>query len=1171
MSKKQCLLLIWVLVASASVHAADPDPDLFAWWKLDEGSGTIASDASGNGIDAALTGNPKWVNGVVDGALELDGVDEEGKTGRRDHLVNWTLAFWVNSPAAPASGDPVGPINCQTNYQINWNHSTDIYVGTIMSNIGGAWYAVKFLPIEANTWYHIVGTYDGSTLKAYRDGVLIESEAVSGTPGQAVAGRELLLGGASAGRYFAGTLDDVRIYSRALTEEEIQELMVGTPIASQPSPANKATDVPLDVVLSWAPVEDIDQHDVYFGTDFDDVNDATPAADPQNVYQGRQTLNQYPVSGLLDLDFGQTYYWRVDEVGPPPDSILYKGSVWQFSVERLAYPIAAESITATASSTNSVDEGPENTVNGSGLDADDLHSTDQGDMWLSDAADANTAWIQYEFDRVYELHQMWVWNHNTLLEPSFGLGIKEATIEYSVDGADWMVLETTHEFAQGSGAAGYAANSPVDLSTLAAKYIKITANSNWGGVANQFGLSEVRFSCIPVQAGEPNPAVGSLDVAVDNVALSWRSGRKAATHEVYLSIDEQAVIDETISPASVPAGSSYASYETGGLDVDRTYYWKVNEVNEAASATPWQGDVWNFTTQAYLVVEDFEQYDDTDHRIFDAWADYFVNNTGATVGHFDPPFAEQTIVHDGAQSMPYRYDNDGVVNEGTELEKAGTALYSEAEYEWTGAQDWTTNGVDVLTVWFKGLPPLYGSFMAGPPMTMTARGAGISGASDQLHFAYKPLSGDGSIIAKVDSLTDTGASAAAGVMIRESLAANAMHATVVISPTSGLAFISRTKTGGTSTTSTVEAGITAPQWVRLTRTGRDFTAEYSANGTTWTMLGEPVSIAMSSSAYVGLSLTAGTAAATCTTEFSNAGILGSAAGQWQSQDIGIASNAAEPLYVALQDSANHSAVVPYPEPAATTIDAWTEWNIPLAEFTGVNPQAVKKISIGIGDRAASQPGGSGTMYFDDIRLRPSRTLPQDPDLIGYYRLDGDAKDGSGNSYHGTVKGGEPQWVDGIIDGALELATGNYVSTGNKEQLVYWTAACWVKSPEAPKSGPYGGLINRQGNYQVNWNHSTEIYRGGAAVNVGGFQAASFGPVEADTWYHIAATYDGNVLKAYKDGILITSTEAPGVPGKASRDLRLGLGFAGTLDDVRVYRRALSETEIANLADMGLVP
>jgi hypothetical protein len=288
-------------------------------------------------------------------------------------------------------------------------------------------------------------------------------------------------------------------------------------------------------------------------------------------------------------------------------------------------------------------------------------------------------------------------------------------------------------------------------------------------------------------------------------------------------------------------------------------------------------------------------------------------------------------------------------------------------------------------------------------------------------------------------------------------------------------------------------------------------------------------------------------------------------GSWQSQDIGIQSNAAEHLYVVLQDSTNNTAVVKHPDPAATQIDAWTEWNIPLADFTGVNSRAIKKMSLGVGDRTNPQRGGSGTMYFDDVRLHPYVAPPQDPALVMHYTLDGNPNDSSGNNNHGTLQG-DPQWVNGIKGGALEFNGNDYVGTGNTEQLANWTVACWAISPAPPKVGAYGGLVNRQGNYQVNWDHTNAIYAGVAAVNVGGFKAAGFGPVEANTWYHIAATYDGIALKAYRNGVLIATTDVPGVPANAAREMQFGTGsFVGALDDVRVYRRALTETEIAALA------
>ncbi|MFX0200832.1 MAG: discoidin domain-containing protein [Candidatus Hodarchaeota archaeon] len=165
-----------------------------------------------------------------------------------------------------------------------------------------------------------------------------------------------------------------------------------------------------------------------------------------------------------------------------------------FTVEALNYPI--ENITATASSLFYEKTGPENTINYSGMDANDLHSTDEMAMWLS-GNEPRGAWIEYDFDKVYKLYQMWVWNSNQTIEPFIGYGFKNVTIEYSTDGINYTKLGTTHEFVQAPGADGYAHNTTIDFGGAEAKYVRLTANSNWGGFIPQYGLSEVRFFYIP--------------------------------------------------------------------------------------------------------------------------------------------------------------------------------------------------------------------------------------------------------------------------------------------------------------------------------------------------------------------------------------------------------------------------------------------------------------------------------------------------------------------------------------------------------------------------------------------------------------------------------------------------------------------------------------------------
>ena len=191
---------------------------------------------------------------------------------------------------------------------------------------------------------------------------------------------------------------------------------IGGPSASEPDPADEQTDVPRDVVLRWKPGTDAVTHDVYFGTVLDDVEQATTTTDPGNVYKDRTDTNIYAVTERLEFD--QTYYWRVDAVNA--SNTVNKGDVWSFTAELLAYPV--ENIIATASSTEE-GKGPENTVNGSGLDDSGLlHSNDSvGNMWLSSGDGAQPTWIEYEFDRAYKLHEMWVWNSNDSLESFIGI------------------------------------------------------------------------------------------------------------------------------------------------------------------------------------------------------------------------------------------------------------------------------------------------------------------------------------------------------------------------------------------------------------------------------------------------------------------------------------------------------------------------------------------------------------------------------------------------------------------------------------------------------------------------------------------------------------------------------------------------------------------------------
>jgi hypothetical protein len=464
--------------------------------------------------------------------------------------------------------------------------------------------------------------------------------------------------------------------------------------AGGPSPADEATDVVRDVVLGWTPGPWANTHNVYLGTSLADVN-AASVANPLGVLKAQG----HDASGLDvgRLELGQTYYWRVDEVNAPPSSAVIPGKVWSFTVEPYSYPLAGSLITASASSQNNADTGPEKTIDGSGLNAYDQHSTITDDMWLSSAG--TPQWIQYEFDRTYKLDRMLVWNSNQVLEAALGFGAKDVSVQYSTDGESWTDLGN-FVFNRAPGAKTCTANTAVDFQGIAAKYIKLTITSNWGGLLQQYGLAEVRFYYVPVSAREPDPAAGATGVS-PQTELSWRAGRLAASHEVYLSTDSNAVADGTAPMVT----TSQASYDVTS-DLATTYYWKVNEVNAAETPAAWAGEVWSFSTAQYVVVDDFESYtNDSPNRVFQTWidgagfsADAFFpngnpgNSTGSLVGK-DPllgDIMETTTVHGGAQSVPVVYENTTAT---------GT---SEITRTFAAAQDWTKFDVKTLTLYFYG-------------------------------------------------------------------------------------------------------------------------------------------------------------------------------------------------------------------------------------------------------------------------------------------------------------------------------------------------------------------------------------------------------------------------------------------------------------------------------------
>jgi len=211
----------------------------------------------------------------------------------------------------------------------------------------------------------------------------------------------------------------------------------------------------------------------------------------------------------------------------------------------------------------------------------------------------------------------------------------------------------------------------------------------------------------PALASYPEPANRSITDIINVNSLSWSPGDNAAEHDVYLGTDRDAVDNADTSTADIYRGrqdsNSYTPPE--GFEWDQTYYWRIDEVR--ADATISKGRIWSLTIGNFLIVDDFESYNEIEageegsNLVYATWIDGYVEppavpTNGSTMGYVIAyqPSMELEIVHSGHQSAPLLYDNS-------------TTSHSEVTVnpnELTIGGDWTRNDVKVLTLWFYGDP-----------------------------------------------------------------------------------------------------------------------------------------------------------------------------------------------------------------------------------------------------------------------------------------------------------------------------------------------------------------------------------------------------------------------------------------------------------------------------------
>ncbi|MHC4534074.1 MAG: LamG-like jellyroll fold domain-containing protein [Planctomycetota bacterium] len=606
-------VLVLCLVLTSIAECADPG--LVAWYRFDGD----ALDSSGNDIHGTEMGNPTYEAGVFGQAISLDGDGDYVDCGldpKLDITEFLTFTYWIKVVEFDKEWNTVlarGDDSWRSS-RAGMNNFMEAAVGGTAGN-----YTYGVTPVDDGEWHHVGWVYDGTMNYLYVDGEIDATEENSGQI--TVSSYPLYIGTNSqhVDRTWTGLIDDVQIYNRPLTQDEIQVVMLSSagdyPQAAGPVPADGALHTDTWVNLSWRAGDFAVSHDVYFGENFDDVDAGVESTFISN--QGDTFL----VAGFPGFTYpdglvpGTTYYWRIDEVNDAEPNSPWKGDVWSFSIPpRTAY------------------------------------FPDPADGAESVGVDDSLSWTA-------------------------GFGAKLHTVYFG------------DNFEEVDNAAG---GLPQGTLTYDPGTLKMARTYYWR--VDEFDVIETYKGDVwsfttQGAVGSPSPANGAVDVT-QTPTLTWTPGF-GASHEVYFGTDEASLELK----GSGNLGSE--SFEPGQLEWNTTYYWRVDEVNNANADSPWTGPTWSFTTANFLIIDDMESYNDIaegeegSNRIYNAWVDGYDDPTnGSQSGHLDVPFYEETIVHGGNKSLPLYYDN--------------AVGKSEATLTLNSNRDWTVNGVTTLTIWFRG-------------------------------------------------------------------------------------------------------------------------------------------------------------------------------------------------------------------------------------------------------------------------------------------------------------------------------------------------------------------------------------------------------------------------------------------------------------------------------------
>ena len=1129
--------LVFVLDSMWMCPAEGADTGLVGWWKFDEGSGTIAVDSSGAGMDGVLGDNPVWrQDGVHKGCLYFDGDQAHVRITHQNSLNpgdgSFTFAFWANVEPAPGTR---GSTNWDLAVNKRDSGSVGYYIGAdrnqgiadqtgyrfMLGDTGATRRDTPFVVVPLGEWVFVVAVLDRDS-NEHRISVDGGQTWATATPPPGPIAPNVDLGiGWDIGinnYWFHGRIDDVRLYNWPLSASEIPIVMEGGegfPLARRPNPEDGAVLGATWINLSWVPGSFAISHDLYFGNRFDDVNDGVEGTFVDNLTTAFQLVGivGFPVpEGLVP---GTTYYWRVDEVNDADPNSPWKGDIWSFTV----LPKIAHNPTPP--------------------DGEKFVDTDVTLGW--------TAGFDARLHTVY-----------------FGENFDD------VNAASGGVSQTDTTYVPGPLELGRTYYWRVD------EFDAITTHK--GDV-----WSFTTRPAIPIV--DPN-LVGwwKLDEGSGTTALDWSGHDNHAT-----LVNDPQWVEGYFNSALEFSGSNYATMNSVADDLIKSNEVTLSAWLKTDDTGTW---VWWFSCNTagrgnvvilglisgQIAVHEEAEKIRSKTLVHDLqWHHVAYTRIG------DQGYLYVDGVLEGTYDTSFNFSADDLWTIGMEWDGGGPSDFIDGIIDDVRIYDMPMTAEGIKQIMRGDLLAAWNPSPANNSTSDVLRAASMSwapGDSASQHAVYFGIDRDA--VAGADT-SDT-----SGVF-------RGLQVSTNYTPPEGVEWaggpyywrVDEHNTDGTITPGNVWTFLVADYIlvedfesyndIESGQPGSNLVYETWLDGfgvaTNGSIIGYTVAFQPTmetvivhggrQSAPMGYDNTTATLSEVTRTF---------AAQNWTEYGLktlglwfhGAAGNTGQ-LYVKV-----NNAKVTYDGDPADMQRAWQAWNIELSSFD-TNLQSVTSVAVGV-----EGPGATGDLLLDDIRLYalPGESItPVQPDqagLVGHWALDGNVQDSSGLGNDGTVNG-NPTYVLGKVgqamsfDGFEDYVTMDGVADDITNNDI--TLAAWVNMPP---EGVWYPIIS--------CNTVTGDNVGWLAVDAGG--GADFGSltgtmfVTDNNWHHLAYTRIGDIGSLYVDGVL-EGTHTVSFNFSADNLWSIGQEWDsgptasnflnGMVDDARIYDYGLSYAEIAALA------